>query len=428
MPVNPAPEPAPSADGSAVASLARAVRAIDDARRRVSDAVDLSGLCAELLATVVEAAQASRASLLVTNARTGRLRILSAFGLPADIVGQDLQHRGRRISDWVLREGRSLLLNGEVHDQRFDGSAPREVESALCLPLPGGSGTLGVLNLARVSPAQPFAPGDLATCEHLARSLGAVLEAAAAREASERHALRLQAGAGLTPPFGPGLFQGRSYQIALSHLPGMRRGGDVAERVAHHDGSQTVLVADVPGCGVDALAAGALVQGLFLALARAYRSPAEVTRRLNTALHRRLEGRGFVATWIAALSTSGQLLSCTAGYPPPFCVPVDGDGLRRLAAGGPVAGVLADPDYEEQALRLLPGDAVVAVSDGVLSALDAAGREFGAARVEEIALDQRRQPLDRMVQAIARGALEHGPSAAAVDDLTVLALRFSRDA
>jgi hypothetical protein len=421
------PDPEPRARPSSVVALAGAVRGLEEARRRAAAPVDLPGLCAEVLAIVVEAVGASRASLLVTNPRTGRLRIVAAFGLPSDIVGRDLQHQGRRISDWVVREGRALLLNGEVHDQRFEGSAPREVESALCLPLPGSRGAIGVLNLARATSAEPFGPPDLATGEHLARSLAAVVEVVAVREASERNGDRLGAGAPLPMSIGPGFFQGRSYQLALTHVPSMLRGGDVAERVVHHDGSQTIMVADVPGHGVDAVVVGGLVQGLFLALARTYRSPAEVARRFNAALHRRLEGRTFVAAWFATLSTGGRLLSCTAGFPPPICVPMDGDDLRRLAAGGPVAGVLAEPDYEEQAARLLPGDIVLAVSDGVLRARDAAGHEFGAAGVEELAVEQRRQPLDRVTEVVCGGALEHGSSAVPVDDLMALALRSSRE-
>jgi hypothetical protein len=415
-----APAPSP------VVAHAHALRGIEEIRRGAAARNDVSASCAELLAVVVEAMEAARASLMVVNPRTGRLRILAAFGLPQDIVGLDLEHRSRRISDWVRRERRAVLLNGEVRDQRFDGSAPREVGSALCLPLLVRQGVIGVLNLARIDAHAPFAAADLAIGEHLAHSLATAVEEGLERDAARRSWARLAEGAVLPASFGPGLFEGRSSQLALTHLPSGLRGGDFAERAVLPDGSQVILLADVPGHGADALALGALVRGVFLPLAQAQRSPADVARRMNVVLRRRLEGQGFAAAWIATLAPNGQLLSCVAGFPPPCLLPGDG-APRALCVGGALLGATEGTDFQEEAIRLLPGDVVIAVSDGVLCAHDAAGSEFGAHRVEEIALEQRRQPLDQLSEAIARGALEHGASGIPADDLTVLALRYSRD-
>ena len=338
-----------------------------------------------------------------------------------------MEHAKRRISDWVLRERRPLLLNGVVKDQRFDGSAPEEVESALCLPLLARGGAIGVLNLARSGDAGRFEPVDLATAEHLGRSLSGALEEVLERQIAEWGWQGLRAAPRATRRIMPGLFQSLRYQVALAHFASPLEGGDVSERVAHGDGSQTVMTADVTGQGAEALAAGALAQGLFLALAEVGRAPAVIATRMNVELCRRLGKGGAVTLWIATLSSNGALVSCTAGFPPPFCVPMESDDVRLLEAGGPLAGVVPDAEYHEQTLRLLPGDAVLAVSDGVLRARDATGQEFGPARAEEIAIEQRRQPLDRLAEAICRGAQEHMASSLPVDDLAVFAVRYSRD-
>jgi serine phosphatase RsbU (regulator of sigma subunit) len=131
--------------------------------------------------------------------------------------------------------------------------------------------------------------------------------------------------------------------------------------------------------------------------------------------------------WIATLSSNGALVSCNAGFPPPFCVPMESDDVRLLEVGGPLAGVVEGAEYHDQTLRLLPGDAVIAVSDGVLRSRDATGQEFGPSRAEDIAIEERRQPLDRIAEAICQGALEHGASSVPVDDLMVFAVRYSRD-
>jgi hypothetical protein len=422
LPDDPEPRATP------VAHLASAIRSLDERRRALIAPPDAAATCGELLAIVVDAMAASRASLMVVNPRTGRLRIMAAFGLPADIVGRDVTHGKRRISDWVLRERRGVLLNGEVRDARFEGSAPEEVESALCLPLLAGEGAIGVLNLARTAQAERFGPVDLATAEHLARSLAASLQAVVERQVAEWGARGLAEAANVTKPVGLGLFRGIRYQIAIVHVPSLMSRGDRSERVAHGDGSQTVMVADVTGWGCAALVAGAFTQALFLATAEATRTPVEVVSRMNAELCRRLsEGRP-VALWVARLSSSGALVSCNAGFPPPLCVPIEDDHVRYLDVGGPIAGVVEAAEYHEQTLRLLPGDAVLAVSDGILGARDAAGMALGSPCVEELVLDQRRQPLDRVAEAVCRAALDHSAARVPVDDLMVFALRYAPDA
>jgi serine phosphatase RsbU (regulator of sigma subunit) len=78
-------------------------------------------------------------------------------------------------------------------------------------------------------------------------------------------------------------------------------------------------------------------------------------------------------------------------------------------------------------LRLLPGDVVVAVSDGLLQAQDATGQPFGFERLSELLSEQRRQPLDRMVETICRAALDFTGHPRPPDDVLVFALRYSRD-
>ncbi len=425
MTLGPAREP--ELRGDQVLELAAAIRLLDESRRHLEARVDQAAACADLLAIVVEGTQASRASLMLTNPQSGRLRIMAAFGLPADIVGRDLEYAKRRISDWVLRERRPLLLNGEVKDHRFDGSAPAEVESALSLPLLDGQGAFGVLNLARSGEAGRFGPVDLATAEHLARSLSAALEALSRHQIAAWSERLIEAAPAALLRVEPGLFQASRYQVALARLEGALPAGDLCERVAHRDGSQTVLAADVAGRGPEAMVVAALVQGLFLGLARPGRTPGEIAFEMNAELCRRLKrGRGAML-WIATLSSTGVLISTVAGFPPPFCVPMESDDVRPLEAGGPLAGVSEVGEFHEQTLRLLPGDAVIAVSDGVLRARDAAGHEFGLARVEEIAVEQRRQSLDRMADEIVRGAQEYAASHVPIDDLTVFAVRYSRD-
>ena len=98
-----------------------------------------------------------------------------------------------------------------------------------------------------------------------------------------------------------------------------------------------------------------------------------------------------------------------------------------LQAGGPLAGIEPEASYEQERIQLLPGDLVLAVSDGLLRAANPAGAELGLERLEELAGETRRRPLDQLVDAVLGLARDFSGAAAPVDDWAALALRFTRE-
>ena len=400
--------------------------AIDSWRSRLDAVRDLGGVAGELLAALARASEAGRGSLMLVNPHTGRLRIVAAVGLPDSMVGQDLVPAPRRISDWVLRERSAVIVNGEVNDQRFEGSAMRDrIASAMSIPLPGARGPIGVLNLARVAPASVFGAEELAQFESVAARLAELLE----RVQNLDRAMadwRLGARRNAQLATDPSWNGTRSCRAAVARVAGAEVAGDLFERVAHPDGGLTLMLADVLGKGAAALRIGDLTRGLFLAHARYHRSPAEIVRRVHESLLQDAS-ESYVCLWVACVTRNGQLTSCGAGYPAAFCLPTDGVAGQRLSAGGPPAGVPLDGHYMEDRVRLLPGDAVVVVSDGVLGALSASGAAFGVERVEDLLHEHHRQPLDHLVRLLCDEALRFGGIAHPVDDLVALALRFSRE-
>src|SRR5947207_3607053 len=158
---------APRAVVDAVARWASQLEAALDPRRAAGD----------LLGLLVSSVDATRGSLMLVNARSGRLHIVAGLSLPEGILGQDLPPAPRRISDWVMRERKAMVMNGEVRDARFEASAARDrISSALCVPLPGAGGVAGVLNLARTGLAPAFTPEDLAAIEAVTPAVTAILE------------------------------------------------------------------------------------------------------------------------------------------------------------------------------------------------------------------------------------------------------------
>jgi hypothetical protein len=389
--------------------------------------LELEGLAALLLRTLVEWTGAARGSILLLDPASGRLKIVAGVGLRDGLLGLVTPPRPRSISEWVFRNRRGLILNGEVRDQRFEGSATTEgIESALSLPLLADGVPVGVANLARLSPAPMFDDEEMNT---ILERLGPVAQALA-RASRVRAALRdldqlapRATGSG-SAQLPPGLVELRHYDLALAHRSAAVPAGDLCERVPHAGGDQSLLVLDPPGGGGLAAATAAFIQGLFVALAAPERSAAGMAARLGSEVHQRLGPQRSTAAWVAQLGPGGELSYCNAGHSHPLWIPADDSSVTLLERGGPLLGSLPAAPYEEEHLRLLPGDLLLVVSDGVLDARGPADQSYGTARLAELAASLRRQPPERLAQGVLEAVVEFSGRPVPTDDLTVLALRF----
>ncbi len=406
---------------SAIAPLA-VVTGVAGWADRLDAALDPSRAAGALLGVLASSAGAARASVLLVNPLTGRLRVVAGIGLPREAVHLDLPPAPRRISDWVLRERRGIIMDGELRDERFEASAPHDqIGSAMCVPLPGARGVIGVLNLARVGNAEPFTPDDLTGLESTSAAIAAILE----RVTELASARRLWRRASERAPLAAWP-EGRAANLALSLVPGASPAPDVCEHVARDDGSLVLMLTEPFGATVPAMRTAEWLRGAFHALATSAAGLGWIAGSLDAGLRARRPGEAARA-WFGSLTPSGNLKSCAMGYPAPFCLPSEGTPGQRLLEGGPPLGTgHAGVVYEETALRMLPGDALVVVSDGVLNACSPTGRTWDEAGVIDHLLDHARRPLEPLVEGLTEAARAHTGLAVPTDDLLALALRYTR--
>ena len=78
-------------------------------------------------------------------------------------------------------------------------------------------------------------------------------------------------------------------------------------------------------------------------------------------------------------------------------------------------------------MRLLPGDTVVAVSDGVMQSREPTAEALGEGQLGEMLQTLRHQPLERLTEAVCEAALRQSGRPLPLDDLTVLAVRSTPD-
>ena len=389
--------------------------------------IDLRDIGARLLAPLVDATQATRASLMLVNPDTGKLRIVAGLGLSRELIGNDVEWRPSSISEWVFRKRQGLVLNGAVRRDGLVGTSTGDIESAICVPLESDDQVIGVLNLASSGTSAPFQEELMQTLVSMLPPVAAAVERALHANQCSRNTDQLYATRGLAGRtlLTPGLYEGRNYEMGYSRVSCVREGAAICERVPLANGGHVLMAADPRADGVDALLGVAFVQGMFAAIAPAEKSAAAIVTRINSELCTRLAGRGEMGMWIGVLSPSGQLTSCAAGYAPPLWVPGDDSAVAQLQSGGPMLGVDATGHWDEETVRMLPGDVIAAVSSGVIGARNVTSLPFGPSRLEERIKEHRRQPMDAVSDGVVQGVLAWSGRPTPIADVCVLAIRFS---
>src|SRR5215217_3349044 len=178
-----------------------------------------------------------------------------------------------------------------------------------------------------------------------------------------------------------------------------------------------------PRAGPDAAAVTALARYTLRAAAMRERLPSRSLSLLNEALLRQRDDRRFCTVayaYIEKLDHGARAGISSAGHPLPLLLRADGS-VEAVGAAGTLLGVVPDPDLEDRAVTLEPGDALVFYTDGVIESrgdaalLDerrlaelvatcaGAGADAIAAKVEEAAvLSQGGHPRDDIAVLVLR--------------------------
>ncbi len=267
--------------------------------------------------------------------------------------------------------------------------------------------------------------------DRLARAIQGVRDSAGERERLQREVADASETQARLFPRGPHVVAGLDYSGVCRAARGV--GGDYYDFLSLGERRLGIALGDVSGKG---LFAGLLMAGLqarLQSIAPLYGADLETMMgELNRAMHSCTETNRYATLFFAVYDDAARSLTyVNAGHNPPLLIrpaPPPGGGLRcrRLETGGTVIGLLADAQYRRETLPLAPGDILLACTDGVTEASNAAAEEFGEARLEAAIL---RHPdgsaadlRDRVVDEVDR----FRGAAPQQDDITVVVARVPR--
>ncbi len=286
---------------------------------------------------------------------------------------------------------RSVRVTDTLADPRFlacEVDTGVAVRSELVVPLLMQDRLIGVLDLESAE-THAFTPEHERMLSTLASYIAIALENARLYEEARESERRLQEDLATAReiqrqllPTGardvPGL------DLAAGYCSARELGGDFYDFLPYGKGRLGLALGDVSGKGTAAALFGSLAIGTIREHVTEHPCPpAEMLAMLNRRLHgARLDARFIAMAFAVYDAGSRRLTLANAGGPYPLLVR-DGEVQEIRAAGVPL-GLFPDTEYDEMALDLQPGDAVLFASDGILESENHKEQEFGAQRLKAL--------------------------------------------
>jgi sigma-B regulation protein RsbU (phosphoserine phosphatase) len=198
-------------------------------------------------------------------------------------------------------------------------------------------------------------------------------------------------------------------------------GGDCFQFVNLRDRRVALVVADASGKGLPAALIIANVQSSVRTAALfAPDDPAAVVTAVNRQLHACSPVDRYATLFYGVFDENTRTLHyVNAGHNPAAVIRRSG-GVTWLEASASPVGLFAETVYQAEAVQLYPGDLIIAYTDGIVEATNAASEEWGVeGLLAAVKCCRTRQP-ESIVEA-AFAALDEFSGDDQTDDATLLA-------
>jgi hypothetical protein len=267
------------------------------------------------------------------------------------------------------------------------------------------------------------APGDRpASAGEVLATLHA-LDPAAVEKARLQHELQTarEVQAGLLPRETPRI---TGWQFAASWRPAREVAGDYYDFIPLDQGRLGVVMADVSDKGMPAALFMALTRSIVRASAAQAHGPSESMALANRLLSADAHSGMFVTLFYGLLQPeTGAFTYVSAGHDPALWYRAGRDDLQSLSRTGAALGIFPDELFDQQAIRLNPGDWVLLYTDGLTDASNTDGNRFGLERVQRVLLSHRHAGAAELVVALEHAVARFAGDAPAFDDIALLVLK-----
>lgn len=422
-----------------VATELRHVAALLEGLRALGSGRVLDEVLALVLDSAIDVTGAERGFIMLAN-EDGQLdfKLGRAHGR-VTLSGRTFE-TSRKIPEDVFATGKERivedLMDGDLAGQHM-GTVALGIRHVLCSPLRlvryvekaedgAEEKMIGVLYLDSRERGALRSQAARSALETLGTEAAVAIENARLyREALERAKLdqELKVAAAIQQSLLPASNRsGTFFSTAGASVPCRSVGGDFFDYVDLPSGQFGFILGDVAGKGAPAALLAAAVTGMFGAEAAHHPSSAPVVTRLNQNVFRRgIEAR-FLTAFYGVLGSDGSLTYSNAGHNAPVLVMKD--GVRRLETGGMVLGLFQHAAFEEETLKLDPGDVVIVFSDGVSEAMNEAEEEYTDDRLLAAVEAHRGKAPQELLTGLLADVRRFCGRATPNDDVTMVVVRY----
>jgi sigma-B regulation protein RsbU (phosphoserine phosphatase) len=405
-----------------------------DLAARVRTMVETGPLLETVASRVSETLHIPQVAILLNGKGTFRVAHAVGYGTPPMALFSEQGVTLRR-----LQQTSHALVEFNVADSwvqladREERAALEELKPELLLALSLRDHVLGVMSLGLKQSEEPFSPTDLRLLSSVAAQTGLALENGRLTEAlkedarvREKQKRELELGREVQERLFPQEYpavHGLDYVGACR--PALVVGGDYYDFLPMSNGGLGIAIGDVSGKGISA----ALLMATLRAFLRGQAIEQEtdfgaVFANLNRLVFESSALNRYATFFLGAYDPRSRVLRyVNAGHNPPMVFRGSNE-VVRLDVGGSVVGLMRDGSWDVGHVTLECGDVLVAYTDGISEAMNAADDEWGEERFIEAVRAMReaataKMLLDHLQQsadAVVAGARQH-------DDRTLIVAR-----
>jgi hypothetical protein len=216
-------------------------------------------------------------------------------------------------------------------------------------------------------------------------------------------------------------------QLATYFRPAYEVGGDYYDFMELGQNRLGLVIADVSGKGIPAAFYMTMIKGIVQSHGFEEVAPRDLLKQINRVIYTYTETNTFVTFFYAIIDTEqATLVYSNAGHNPPLLISRSGQ-IRELNCGGVVLGVMPQPEYQEEVLKLSDGDLLLLYTDGVVETTDVQGMEFGPQRLASALKNRDGSAASDLITEIGKQLDAYAAGAPQIDDITMILVSFNRD-
>ncbi|MBN2469094.1 MAG: SpoIIE family protein phosphatase [Anaerolineae bacterium] len=417
------------------ATMAAQLATLSEINQAINASLDLDVVIHAVMDQVIEVVKAQRGFLMLRDDQTGAMQMMVARGMDReDLATPEFQY-STTIVEQVVRTGEPLLTSNAEHDPRLktgQSIIALGLRSCLCVPLRVKNRLIGLVYVDNSLRAGVFRQSDLDLLTAFAAMAGIALDnarlhrlevqaARLERELSMAREIQLS----MLPRQLPAL---PGYEIAAHWQSAREVAGDFYDVFDLGHDQLGVVVADVADKGIAAALFMAVARSLIRGNAIATRFPLDTIHQANRLMLMESADSGmFVTVYYTVLEQDGRATGVNAGHNRPLFYHAAADRVEWLPRGGWAMGWFDDMPLTPCEIVFQPGDVLVAYTDGLTEAENAAGQCFGQDRLAEAVREQARRggAAADILQALGRAVNEFIGDVPPFDDMTMVVVRYT---